>query len=74
MVDKALKAEGDARREAILRFVESYSQEHGWAPTGAEIAIAIGVSATAVSKHLRRLEQEGRINRSGRLSRGLSIR
>jgi repressor LexA len=73
MVDMALAAEGEKRRREILAFIESYSTEHGWAPSGAEIAQAIGVSATAVSKHVRRLEKEGRLVRSGRLARGLAI-
>jgi biotin operon repressor len=73
MVDMALAAEGEARRREILVFIEKYSAEHGWAPSGAEIAAAIGVSATAVSKHIRRLEEEGRLVRSGRLARGLHI-
>jgi biotin operon repressor len=73
MVDMALAAEGEARRREILAFIEKYSAEHGWAPSGAEIASAIGVSATAVSKHIRRLEEEGRLVRSGRLARGLHI-
>lgn len=74
MVDRSLQAEGKARREQILQFIEEYIKEKGWAPSGSEIAQAVGVSATAVSKHLRRLEAEGRVARSGRLSRGLTIR
>lgn len=74
MVDRALQAEGEARREQILKFIAEYSKENGWPPSGAEIAAEIGVSATAVSKHLRRLEDEGRLVRSERLARGLSIR
>lgn len=74
MVDRTLLAEGQARREQILTFIQNYITEHGWAPSGAEIAEQIGVSATAVSKHIRRLEAEGRISRSGRLSRGLNVR
>ena len=73
MVDMTLAAEGEARRREILAFIEKYSGEHGWAPSGAEIAAAIGVSATAVSKHVRRLEKEGRLIRSGRLARGLAV-
>jgi SOS-response transcriptional repressor LexA len=73
MVDMALAAEGEARRSEILKFIETYSREHGWAPSGAEIAAAIGVSATAVSKHIRRLEAEGRLVRAGRLARGLHV-
>ena len=74
MVDRSLQEEGRARREEILKFIAAYTAKHGWAPSGAEIAEAVGVSATAVSKHIRRLEQEGRLNRSGRLARGLVIR
>lgn len=73
MVDKALQAEGEARRQEILHFITQYTTQNGWAPSGSEIAEAIGVSATAVSKHIRRLEQEGRLKRSGRLARGISI-
>jgi SOS-response transcriptional repressor LexA len=73
MVDMALAAQGEARRREILSFIEKYSAENGWAPSGAEIAAAIGVSATAVSKHIRRLEEEGRLVRSGRLARGLHV-
>lgn len=73
MVDMTLAAEGESRRKQILDFIETYSAEHGWAPSGAEIAAAIGVSATAVSKHVRRLEKEGRLVRSGRLARGLAV-
>lgn len=73
MVDMSLAREGEARRGEILAFIESYTEKHGWAPSGAEIATAVGVSATAVSKHIRRLEAEGRLVRAGRLARGLHI-
>ncbi len=55
-----------AMREHILQFLESYTAEHGFAPSVREIAAATGLKSTAsVQYHLNRLQEEGRIHHGG---------
>jgi repressor LexA len=48
-----------ANREAILRFIEDFTAEHGYAPTIRQIGGALGISSTAVVHwHLKMLVRE----------------
>jgi SOS-response transcriptional repressor LexA len=48
------------RRDKVLEFVRSYTEEHGFAPSIREIAKAVGVRSTkAVKYHLDILVNEG---------------
>jgi repressor LexA len=60
-------------RAAILDFVERARQERGYAPSVREIAAAVGLrSPASVAHHLRRLEEEGRLERAPRAARSLT--
>ena len=51
---------GEARRRQILAFVSAYIDEHGWAPTYAEIGAAVGLSSkSTVHRHLKELADQG---------------
>lgn len=53
-------------RESILRFLEQYTQKHGFAPSVREIAAATGLKSTAtVQYHLTRLQEEGFLHYGG---------
>jgi repressor LexA len=48
-----------SNREAILRFIEDFTAEHGYAPTIRQIGGGVGISSTAVVHwHLRMLVRE----------------
>ena len=53
----------DAVRTALLEFIEGYTAQHGFPPTGAEMGAATGRTKQAISGHLLALEIEGRLKR-----------
>jgi repressor LexA len=58
----------------ILEFIETYLAEHDYPPTIREIGKAVGISSTSVVKYnLERLQDKGKIKRSGEVSRGLRL-
>ena len=60
------------RREKVLEFVRSYTEEQGFAPSIREIAKAVGVRSTkAVKYHLDILVADGLIKRTPKQARGL---
>jgi len=60
------------RRETILKFVQRYTEEHGFAPSIREIGQAVGIRSTkAVKYHLDILVNEGLLQRTGRQARTL---
>jgi repressor LexA len=62
------------RQVRILEFIESYFDEHSYPPTIREIGKAVGISSTSVVKYnLERLQEKGKIKRSGEVSRGLRL-
>jgi repressor LexA len=61
------------RRNRILEFVRTYTDEHGFAPSIREIGRAVGVRSTkAVKYHLDILVNEGLLKRTPRQARGIS--
>ncbi|MBN2464112.1 transcriptional repressor LexA [candidate division WOR-3 bacterium] len=61
------------RRNRILEFIRSYTDEHGFAPSIREIVGAVGVRSTkAVKYHLDILVDEGLLKRTPRQARGIS--
>jgi repressor LexA len=63
------------RQEKILEFIRAYRTDHGFPPTIREIGRAVGISSTSVVKYnLERLEDKGKIERSGDISRGLRLK
>lgn len=75
MASRAALMRGEARREAILRFIEQYSTQHGFSPTFAEIGEAVGLtSRNATRLHLLRLRDEGHITIHPRMARSITLR
>jgi repressor LexA len=62
------------RQESILRFISSYSEEHGRPPTIREIGKAVDISSTSVVNYnLTRLEDQGYLRRDPEVSRGIGF-
>jgi repressor LexA len=62
------------RQKQMVDFLEQYIEEHGYAPTLAEVGQYFGLSSLAtVHKHLRNLELKGLIRRMHNHSRALEI-
>lgn len=62
------------RAREILEFIQRFARENGYPPTIREIGEAFGISSTnGVRYYLSRLEQEGHVKRSGKISRGIEL-
>jgi repressor LexA len=62
------------RQKQMVDYLENYIEEHGYAPTLAEVGEYFGLSSLAtVHKHLRNLENKGFIRRMHNHSRALEI-
>jgi repressor LexA len=66
------------RQKEILKFIESFSEEQGMAPTVYEIADHLGVKTSTVFAHLQALSKKGFLTRSSKarsitLSKKVSI-
>src|ERR1700733_11740931 len=62
------------RQKQLVDYLENYINEHGYAPTLAEVGQFFGLSSLAtVHKHLRNLESKGFIKRQHNHSRALEI-
>jgi repressor LexA len=62
------------RQKQMVDYLEHYIEEHGYAPTLAEVGQFFGLSSLAtVHKHLRNLEVKGFIKRMHNHSRALEI-
>ena len=62
------------RQKQMVDYLENYIEEHGYAPTLAEVGQYFGLSSLAtVHKHLRNLENKGFIRRTHNHSRALEI-
>lgn len=57
----------------ILRFIQSYCDEHGLAPTLDEIAAHLGVNKVTVHGHLGELEKKGAVHREPRMARSIRV-
>jgi len=62
------------KQERILRFIQDFMDERGYAPTVGEIQKACSISSkSVVDYHLRALERDGKIRRDAEVARGLEI-
>jgi repressor LexA len=62
------------RSKDILAFIKRFQREKGFPPTIREIGAAFGIASTnGVRYYLNRLEAEGEIHRSGKISRGIGV-
>jgi repressor LexA len=62
------------RQRAILKFIQSWADEHGYPPTIREIGKAVKINSTSVVNYnLNKLVKEGFISRSKDVSRGIRV-
>lgn len=62
------------KKEEILRFLNRFYEEHGYAPTVREIAQAVGLKSTAtVQYHLEALQRQGQIAMPGMKKRAITL-
>ena len=54
-------ARGAATRVRIIAAIRAYRAQHGYSPTQAELAEAVGLSRNGVRHHLRAMEADGLI-------------
>jgi repressor LexA len=60
------------RTREILTFIQKFQRERGYPPTIREIGGAFGIASTnGVRYHLHRLEEQGLLKRSQKISRGI---
>lgn len=57
-----MTAAGDVTRDRILGAIEVLAKRHGYSPTIREIADEVGLSKSAVYKHLTALRSAGRVS------------
>ncbi|MFI6485773.1 transcriptional repressor LexA [Nonomuraea sp. NPDC050663] len=63
------------RQQRILAAIQDWVINHGYAPSTRELGRAVGLrSASAVSKHLRSLEDKGFLRRASTLTRPIDVR
>lgn len=63
-----------ARQRTICRFIQHYSQEHGWPPSRREIGQAVHMrSLGQVEYWLKVLAQQGYLLITPRVSRGITL-
>lgn len=62
------------RQQAILKFIEDFSDSHSYPPTIREIQEGLGISSTSVVDYnLKVLEQRDEIHRNRNISRGIEL-
>lgn len=62
------------KQSEILTFLQSYFDDHGFAPSTRDITKRFGfASQTAAVNHLRALAKKGAINRPKGIARGIKI-
>lgn len=62
------------RHGALCRFIQQYTQTHGWPPTRREMGAALGCTTTSlVAYYLEALEQQGYVSCQPAISRGLVL-
>jgi SOS-response transcriptional repressor LexA len=57
----------------LLRLIQDYSAQNGFAPVTRELASETGLSPTSIRSYLRRMQQEGWIDFQPRTARSLRV-
>jgi repressor LexA len=73
MADPKLVKQGEKKRGQILRFIERYTNKHGYPPTRSEIGAQVNLTKTAVGFHLATLEEVGYIQLDAGVTRGIRV-
>ncbi|NTW03990.1 MAG: transcriptional repressor LexA [Oscillochloris sp.] len=62
------------RQEKILHYIEEFFGKHGYWPAIRDIQTALKISSTSVvAYNLKALQDKGKINRQGKVSRGITL-
>ena len=61
------------RSALILKFIKSFHDAHGYAPTRREIGKAVHLSTSVVSYHLAALQGAGRLTMDKGIARGIVL-
>lgn len=65
---------GIERRKVMLRFIRRYVADNGYAPSVREIMQAVDLSSPhAVRRHLDTLQEEGKIQVTPNIARGIRV-
>lgn len=67
-------AKGEVKRGNILTVIVAYFEEHGYPPSIAEIAQAVGMSVSGTNYHLGVLQRQGWIVREYGKSRAIRMK
>jgi repressor LexA len=59
--------------ESVYNFVKAYIRQHTYPPTLREIADGCYLTPMAVTRHLERLEGEGKLKRAPGIPRGITL-
>jgi repressor LexA len=63
-----------ARQEKILHYIEDFFGKHGYWPAIRDIQTDLKISSTSVvAYNLKALQDKGKINRQGKVSRGITL-
>jgi repressor LexA len=57
----------------VFQFIQKYTQQHTHPPTIREIAEGCFLSTSSVTRHLDRLEEQGRLSREVGKARGITL-
>lgn len=62
------------RQESILTYIQEFMQKHGYPPAIRDIKDALQISSTSVvAYNLKALQEKGKVNREGKVSRGITL-
>ncbi|MBX0326184.1 transcriptional repressor LexA [Oscillochloris sp. ZM17-4] len=62
------------RQEKILHYIEEFFEKHGYWPAIRDIQTDLKISSTSVvAYNLKALQDKGKINRQGKVSRGITL-
>ena len=63
------------KRKAVLKAIEEYINEHGFAPTVRELCSIMGIHSTStIHEHLYKLQKEGYIEKNKTQPRTIKIK
>jgi repressor LexA len=62
------------RQENILNYIQGFVQEHGYSPSIRDIQTNLKISSTSVvAYNLKALQEKGKLDRQGKISRGIRL-
>ncbi|NJP05901.1 MAG: transcriptional repressor LexA [Chloroflexaceae bacterium] len=62
------------RQESILNYIQQFISDHGYSPSIRDIQMNLKISSTSVvAYNLKALQEKGKLNREGKISRGIKL-